>query len=146
MMQKYKAPKPEEKHGVALREMRFDDYTKLNKICNQVNQEMIRVPGFEPPTGIVAVSGKDVVGGLVYKAEAGEDAVLDSIIVAKDWQGKGVGAQLMGAFLKRMAELDVQEIRTRPRNRDAAKYFESHGFAHDESGKGLPKMVRYLRE
>ena len=137
---------PKEKAQFALRDLRWDDYTQLNNICGQVKQEMIRPHGFGVPKGIVAMNGKEVVGGLVYKAEAGGNAVLDAIVVAKEWQGKDVGKHLMGEFLKRMAALDVREIRTRPKNMDAAAYFERHGFTIDESAKGLAMVSRRVQK
>ena len=90
---------------------------------------------------LVAVdSNERVVGGLTYKLNENNEALIDGTVVTNSLKGRGIGTALIHDFCSRMASNGVKIIRTYFLLRD---FYISCGFKTD---KRFGALVKFLNE
>jgi len=115
---------------VAIRLMKADDFAAVvaidEKVLKTSRQEYYRIKFdkifdssvYLPVSLVAEIEEGTVVGfvmGELYMGEYGiyqEEATMDTIGVDPDWRHKGIGKQLMDAFVEHLKQLGVQRVNT----------------------------------
>jgi ribosomal-protein-alanine N-acetyltransferase len=92
---------------------------------------------------VVALDGDDVVGyaGL---CDYPDEAWVQTMAVAPEQQGRGLGSRLLAALLEEAARRRqrVVSLEVRAGNATAQRLYERHGFAH----RAAPRLLRARRD
>ncbi len=145
--------------GIVIRPMREDDIEIVSEIAMLANphaekekyrEHILDELRSNPDFSFVAVGGEKVVG-YVQGDIRGAMAALEDLAVAKEYQGKGVGTQLLSveleALKKRGSKIVIAEVHYR--NAEAIPFYYKHGFrlsgcAQDFFGIGHDAIILKL--
>ena len=111
------------------------------------------IPGDAPPTagrwshGLVAEVGGRIVGVVVS-----DDDWVEDLWVASEYRNRGIGAMLLGAAERQIANRDYTEAQLRvvAENLDARRFYAARGWAetvsysHEKWGFAMVEMVKAL--
>ena len=145
--------------GIVIRPMREDDIEIVSELAMLANphaekekyrEHILDELRSNPDLSFVAVSGEKVVG-YVQGDIRGAMATLEDLAVAKEYQNKGVGSQLLSveleALKKRRLKIVIAEVHYR--NSEAIPFYYKHGFrlsgcAQDFFGIGHDAIILKL--
>jgi len=98
-------------------------------------------PAAPPHVALVAEAG-GAVAGFVVAAVVGPEAEVESIAVAGEAQGLGIGTALLGGLIRELKLTGVKELRleVRESNRTAVRLYEGAGF------REIGRRAGYYRE
>jgi GNAT superfamily N-acetyltransferase len=131
------------------------DVASIEQLVLDVAREVYGklIPGDEPPTagswshGLVAEVAGRIVGVVVS-----DDDWVEDLWVAREYRNRGIGAMLLGAAERQIANRDYTEAQLRvvAENLDARRFYAAHGWAetvsypHERWGFAMVEMVKAL--
>lgn len=94
-------------------------------------------------------SGDKVVGNLSYELKSPDHLYISGLVVSPEFQGKGLGRQVLQQVLDKYPEIARVDLVTHPDN-PALKLYESLGFIVESRkenywGEGEPRLVLVLQ-
>jgi GNAT superfamily N-acetyltransferase len=141
--------------GVVIRSACAADVTVIEQLVLDVVRDVYGklIPGDAPPTagrwscGLVAEVADRIVGVVVS-----DDDWVEDLWVAREYRNRGIGAMLLTAAERQIAERDYAEaqLRVAAENLDARRFCATHGWAetvsypHEKWGFAMVEMVKGL--
>lgn len=112
---------------------------EIGRLYGLYHQERYPQPVREKDHYLIVLDSRDeIVGGLCYQLRGGHVAYIDSMVISRPLQRRGIGGALFDELCTRMQERDVKVVKANLLLGDLAA---KQGFAHDPRWGGF---VRFL--